>query len=84
MIIGKSFCIMNMYLAGGCERTMDKLSDSEDERSRTGSLAKKAISCPIEDVRDEDDEKIVLILRQELLNRHSLPPRHDDYHMLLR
>ncbi|KAG2333203.1 hypothetical protein Bca52824_004383 [Brassica carinata] len=60
------------------------MSDSEDERSRIGSLAKKAISCSIEDVRDENDEKIVLRLRQELLNKHSLPPRHDDYHMLLR
>ncbi|KAL0710171.1 hypothetical protein Bca4012_017149 [Brassica carinata] len=71
-------------MSGGCELTTDKLSDSEDERSRIGSLAKKAISCSIEDVRDENDEKIVLKLRQELLNKHSLPPRHDDYHMLLR
>ncbi|CAH8392230.1 unnamed protein product [Eruca vesicaria subsp. sativa] len=38
----------------------------------------------IEDVRDENEEKIVLILRQELLNKDLLPPRHDDYHMLLR
>ena len=74
--------IQNM--SGGCEQTIDKLSDSEDERSRIGSPAKKAISCSIEDVRDENDEKIVLKLRQELLNKHSLPPRHDDYHMLLR
>ncbi|CAN7114935.1 unnamed protein product [Brassica rapa subsp. narinosa] len=68
----------------GCGHTIDKLSDSEDERSRIGSPAKKVISCSIEDVRDENDEKIVLKLRQELLNKHSLPPRHDDYHMLLR
>ncbi|KAH0859693.1 hypothetical protein HID58_087954 [Brassica napus] len=38
----------------------------------------------IEDVRDENEEKIVLKLRQELLNKDLLPPRHDDYHMLLR
>ncbi|KAG5403771.1 hypothetical protein IGI04_009890 [Brassica rapa subsp. trilocularis] len=71
-------------MSGGCGHTIDKLSDSEDERSRIGSPAKKVISCSIEDVRDENDEKIVLKLRQELLNKHSLPPRHDDYHMLLR
>ncbi|XP_013629981.1 PREDICTED: phosphatidylinositol/phosphatidylcholine transfer protein SFH14-like isoform X3 [Brassica oleracea var. oleracea] len=71
-------------MSGGCGHTTDKLSDSEDERSRIGSPAKKLISCSIEDVRDENDEKIVLKLRQELLNKHSLPPRHDDYHMLLR
>lgn len=38
----------------------------------------------IEDVRDEKEEKIVLKLRQELLKKDLLPPRHDDYHMLLR
>ncbi|KAF8099122.1 hypothetical protein N665_0251s0045 [Sinapis alba] len=38
----------------------------------------------IEDVRDENEEKIVLKLRQELLKKDLLPPRHDDYHMLLR
>ncbi|EOA14478.1 hypothetical protein CARUB_v10027692mg [Capsella rubella] len=38
----------------------------------------------IEDVRDENEEKIVSKLRQELLKKDLLPPRHDDYHMLLR
>ncbi|KAJ0266989.1 Phosphatidylinositol/phosphatidylcholine transfer protein SFH14 [Hirschfeldia incana] len=38
----------------------------------------------IEDVRDENEEKIVIELRQELLKKDLLPPRHDDYHMLLR
>ncbi|CAH8377201.1 unnamed protein product [Eruca vesicaria subsp. sativa] len=56
-------------MSGGCGQTIDK---------------KAIISCSIEDVRDENDEKIVLKLRQELLNKHSLPPRHDDYHMMLR
>lgn len=83
MVIIFALCTYN--IAGGCGHTIDKLSDSEDiERSRIGSPAKKVISCSIEDVRDENDEKIVLKLRQELLNKHSLPPRHDDYHMLLR
>ncbi|KAL0886890.1 hypothetical protein Bca101_010873 [Brassica carinata] len=38
----------------------------------------------IEDLRDENEEKIVLKLRQQLLKKDLLPPRHDDYHMLLR
>lgn len=38
----------------------------------------------IEDVRDEEEEKIVSKLRQQLFKKDLLPPRHDDYHMLLR
>ncbi|KAL5803732.1 hypothetical protein ACOSQ3_030532 [Xanthoceras sorbifolium] len=41
-------------------------------------------SVSIEDVRDAKEESAVLELRQRLLERGLLPPRHDDYHTLLR
>ncbi|XP_044474034.1 phosphatidylinositol/phosphatidylcholine transfer protein SFH13-like isoform X2 [Mangifera indica] len=41
-------------------------------------------SVPIEDVRDAREESAVLELRQKLIERNLLPPRHDDYHTLLR
>ncbi|KAF7831224.1 phosphatidylinositol/phosphatidylcholine transfer protein SFH13 [Senna tora] len=41
-------------------------------------------SVSIEDVRDAQEETAVLDLRQKLIERGSLPPRHDDYHTLLR
>ncbi|RDX86362.1 Phosphatidylinositol/phosphatidylcholine transfer protein SFH13, partial [Mucuna pruriens] len=39
---------------------------------------------PIEDVRDAKEESAVQELRQRLLHRGFMPPRHDDYHALLR
>ncbi|XP_075669581.1 phosphatidylinositol/phosphatidylcholine transfer protein SFH13 isoform X2 [Castanea sativa] len=39
---------------------------------------------PIEDVRDAKEESAVCELRQKLIDRDLLPPRHDDYHTLLR
>lgn len=41
-------------------------------------------SVSIEDVRDAKEECAVQELRQTLLDRDLLPPRHDDYHTLLR
>ena len=41
-------------------------------------------SVSIEDVRDAKEESAVHDLRQKLLERDLLPPRHDDYHALLR
>ncbi|KAD4386322.1 hypothetical protein E3N88_26491 [Mikania micrantha] len=38
----------------------------------------------IEDIRNANEEKAVYELRQKLLDRNLLPPRHDDYHTLLR
>ncbi|XP_057453854.1 phosphatidylinositol/phosphatidylcholine transfer protein SFH13 [Lotus japonicus] len=38
----------------------------------------------IEDVRDEGEETVVHELRQRLIERGLLPPRHDDYYTLLR
>ncbi|XP_055962203.1 phosphatidylinositol/phosphatidylcholine transfer protein SFH13-like [Mercurialis annua] len=41
-------------------------------------------SVSIEDIRDEKEESAVQDLRHILLERNLLPPRHDDYHSLLR
>ncbi|RZC45965.1 hypothetical protein C5167_038919 [Papaver somniferum] len=41
-------------------------------------------SVSIEDIRDAKEESVVRELRQKLFARGSLPPRHDDYHTLLR
>ncbi|MBA0874475.1 hypothetical protein Goshw_017202, partial [Gossypium schwendimanii] len=41
-------------------------------------------SVSIEDVRDAKEEGAVHELRQKLLHKDLLPPRHDDYHTLLR
>lgn len=38
----------------------------------------------IEDVRDEKEESVVLEFRRKLIQRDLLPPRHDEYHTLLR
>ncbi|XWS27668.1 hypothetical protein CRYUN_Cryun25bG0001200 [Craigia yunnanensis] len=41
-------------------------------------------SVSIEDVRDAKEESAVHELRQKLVHKDLLPPRHDDYHSLLR
>lgn len=41
-------------------------------------------SVSIEDVRDAKEESAVQELRQRLLERDLLPPKHDDYYTLLR
>lgn len=41
-------------------------------------------SVSIEDVRDAKEESAVQELRQRLLEKDLLPPRHDDYYTLLR
>uniref|UniRef100_A0A0D3CR34 CRAL-TRIO domain-containing protein n=1 Tax=Brassica oleracea var. oleracea TaxID=109376 RepID=A0A0D3CR34_BRAOL len=39
---------------------------------------------PVASIEDEKEETLVLEFRRHLLHRDLLPPRHDDYHTLLR
>lgn len=56
----------------------------------THSLKKKRgnrkidFRVPIEDVRDAKEESAVHQLRLTLIQRGLMPPKHDDYHALLR
>lgn len=55
------------------------------KRRRSGSISRSRIlSLPVEDVRDERDQRGVEELRRVLLAQDLLPPQHDDYHVLLR
>lgn len=54
------------------------------KKRRKRKVHYKAPSIEIEDVRDANEEKIVYELREKLLDKNLLPPRHDDYHTLLR
>lgn len=54
------------------------------KRKMDSSTAALPPQLSIQDVRDANEETAVLHFRQNLLQRDLLPPRHDDYHTLLR
>ena len=75
-------------------------SEDERRRTKIGALKKKAINAStkfrhslkkkprrkhvIKDVRDVEEQASVDNFRQALIAEDPLPPRHDDYHVMLR
>lgn len=60
-----------------------KISQTLRKRSKRVAHCRYA-SISIDDFRDEKEEQSVNAFRQVLIEKDLLPPRHDDYHTMLR
>ncbi|XP_024974132.1 phosphatidylinositol/phosphatidylcholine transfer protein SFH9-like [Cynara cardunculus var. scolymus] len=65
---------------GASTRPMNSFKTRSNKRVLNCQFA----SISIDDVRDEEEEKVVNAFRQILIEKDLLPNRHDDYHTLLR
>lgn len=65
---------------GASTRPINPLKPRSNKRVSNCQFA----SISIDDVRDEEEEKIVNAFRQNLIEKDLLSHRHDDYHTLLR
>ncbi|XP_028807228.1 phosphatidylinositol/phosphatidylcholine transfer protein SFH12-like [Neltuma alba] len=52
--------------------------------SRKGRRSSKVMSVEIEDIRDAEESAVVEKFREILVSEDLLPPKHDDYHTMLR
>lgn len=61
-----------------------KLTFRSLQKSLTKVSKNNALRTMLRGVRDPNEEKVVLSLRDTLLSKDQLPEKYDDYHTLLR